>query len=243
MVTQRPKNDPYSPYFNPRWRNHPSMSWDSGPNVVVHNSQPGTFYGNNFQPSAQPPQSFPRPIFSGAPNAPRPPLPVAQMQPPPSYTELDKFEWRINNNIERMINANNAHMERMMRMITELFSQLASSSREPGTFPSQPEVNPKGHTPSPSSGINESVRKVNAVISLRSGREIDNQVRNPDEPCRYPHQFFQNSSPSSAQETGSSNGPGDTPDSVPNASKSPSSSPPSEEEELQEKDSSDSARD
>jgi len=49
-------------------------------------------------------------------------------------------------------------------------------------------VNPKGHASS-SSGANpsESVREVNAVISLRSDREIDNQVRNPNEPCRYPH--------------------------------------------------------
>ena len=68
----------------------------------------------------------------------------------------------------------NANMEKMMRMMTEQFSQLASSSREPGTFPSQPEVNPKGHVPLSSSNPNESVRKVNAVISLHSGREVDN---------------------------------------------------------------------
>ena len=68
----------------------------------------------------------------------------------------------------------NANMERMMRMMTEQFSKLASSSREPGTFPSHPEVNPKGHTSSSSGNPSESVRKVNSVISLRSGREIDN---------------------------------------------------------------------
>jgi len=75
----------------------------------------------------------------------------------------------------------------MMRMTTEQFFQLALSSREPGTFPSQPEVNPKGHASSSSGNPNELVRKVNAVISLRSSREVDNQVRNPNEPCRYPH--------------------------------------------------------
>jgi len=81
-------------------------------------------------------------------------------------------------------------LEEMMRMMIEQFSQLASSSRELGTFPSQPEVNPKGYTSSSwAANPNESMRKVNAVISLRSGREIDNQVRNPNEPYRYPHQF------------------------------------------------------
>jgi len=144
-------------------------------------------------------------------NAPRPPPSIVQVQPPPSYINVDKLERRINNNVERMINAN---MERMMRMMTEQFSQLASSSREPGTFPSQPEVNPKGHTFSSSGNANEPARKVNAITTLHSGREVDNQVRNPNEPCRYPHQFFQNSSPSSTPETGPSNQSGDTLDSV-----------------------------
>ena len=99
-------------------------------------------------------------------NAPRPPPPIAQVQPLPGYTNIDKLERRINNNVERMINTN---VEGMMRMMTEQFSRLALSSREPSTFPSQPKVNPKGHA-SPSSGNpSELVRKVNAVISLRSG--------------------------------------------------------------------------
>jgi len=84
-----------------------------------------------------------------------------------------------------------------MRMMTEQFSQLVSSSREPGTFPSQLGVNSKGHTSSSSGNPNESLRKVNAVISHYSGREIDNQVKSPNEPCRYPHQFFEKSSYSS----------------------------------------------
>jgi len=135
-----------------------------------------------------------------------------------------------------MINTN------MERMITEQFFQLTSSSREPGTFPSQPEVNPKGHA-SPSSGNpNELVRKVNAGISLRFGREVDNQVRNSNKPYRYPHQFFQNSSPSSPPEIGSSSQSGDATDGVPNTSDNPSpAESPSKKEELKKKDDSDSA--
>jgi len=75
-------------------------------------------------------------------------------------------------------------------------------------------VNPKDHA-SPSSGNpNEPVRKVNAVISFHSSREIDNQVRNPNEPYMYPYQFFQNSFPSSTPETGPSSQSGDTTDGV-----------------------------
>ena len=101
------------------------------------------------------------------PNATRPPPPVAQAQPPPGYADIDRMERRINSNVERMISAN---MEKMMRMMTEKFSQLVSYSREPSTFLRQPEVNPKGHTSSSSSANPiKVVRKVNTVISLRSG--------------------------------------------------------------------------
>jgi len=83
------------------------------------------------------------------------------------------------------------------------------------------------------------VRKVIAVIYLRSGREVDNQVRNRNELCRYPHQFFMNSSLSPSLETGSSSQSGDTTDGVSNALYSPSSpKSPSNKEKLKEKDSS-----
>ena len=172
-------------------------------------------------------------------NAPRAPPPIAQVQPPPGYTDIDKLERRINNNVERMINVN---MERMIRIMTEQFFQLALSSRKSGTFPSQPEVNPKVHASSSSGNLYEPVRKVNAIVSFRSDRGVDNQVRNPNEPCRYPHQFFQNSSPSSTPDTGPSSQSGHTPDGVLNTSDSPPSpKSPSKEEKLQEKDSSGSA--
>jgi len=38
MASQRHKNDPFSPYYSSRWRNHPNFSWNSGPNAMVPNS-------------------------------------------------------------------------------------------------------------------------------------------------------------------------------------------------------------
>jgi len=163
MAFQRPKNEPFSPYHNLGCRNHLNFSWNTGPNATVSNFQPGMFPRNNSRCLSHPSNSFQRSAFSGVPNAPRPTPPIVQVQPSPGYTDIDKLERRINNNMERMINAN---MERIMRMMTEQFSELASSSKKLGTFLSQPEVNPKGHT-SPSSGNpSEPVRKVNVVISL-----------------------------------------------------------------------------
>jgi len=135
----------------------------------------------------------------------------------------------------------NANMERMMRMMIEQFFQLASSSRKSGTFSSQPKVNFKGHTSPSSDNPSKPVRKVSVVEYLRSGREVDNQVRNPNEPCRYPHQCFQNSSPSFPPKAGLFNQLGDAIDGVSNVSNSPySSESPSKKEELKEKDSSES---
>ena len=119
MAFQRPKNDPFSPFYNPGWRNHPSLSRSTGPNATVPNSQTGVFLENNSQPISHPSNFFQRSAFSGVPHAPKPPPPIAQVQPPLGYTDIDKLEKRINNNVERMINAN---MERMMRMMTEQFS-------------------------------------------------------------------------------------------------------------------------
>ena len=48
------------------------------------------------------------------------------------------------------------------------------ANREKGTFPSQYETNPKGWTSSDFAP--DTFRKVNAIITLRSGKEIDNHV-------------------------------------------------------------------
>jgi len=62
------------------------------------------------------------------PNAPRPLPPVAQIQPYPGYIDIDKIGRRLNINVERIISVN---MEKMMRMITKQFSQLASVMPRP----------------------------------------------------------------------------------------------------------------
>jgi len=52
---------------------------------MVPNSQPRMFPGNNSKPISHPSHSIQRPAFSGMPNAPRPPPPIAQVQPPPGH--------------------------------------------------------------------------------------------------------------------------------------------------------------
>jgi len=67
-------------------------------------------------PSPIPLMLFQRLDFPCVPNAPRSPLPTAQVYAPPGCTNIDKIEKRINSNVDRIINAN---LERMIRMTTE----------------------------------------------------------------------------------------------------------------------------
>ena len=106
MAYQRPQNDSFSLYFNLGWRNYPNFSGSYGPNVVGSNSQVGMFPLNNALFISHPSNSYQRPPFQGIPNAPRPPPPAAQIQPPPSYINIDKIKRRLNNNMERMMNNN-----------------------------------------------------------------------------------------------------------------------------------------
>ena len=116
-----------------------------------------------------------RPPYQGAYNAPRllpPQHRVPQTCPPPSYNDVDKVNKKVND-IERMIRGLKESNERMMRTMSEQFAQLAMSNRKKGTFPSQPEANPRGG--SSSSFDPNDVRKVNAVISLKSGKKVDSK--------------------------------------------------------------------
>ena len=60
-------------------------------------------------------------------------------------------------------------------------SQLANSisARDKGTFPSQPEPNPKGQVVHYPKG--KGPEQVKSIITLRSGTQVDNKVELPRE--------------------------------------------------------------
>jgi len=73
----------------------------------------------------------------------------------------------------------NANMKKMTSMMTEQFFQLATFSRESGTFPSKPEMNPKGLASSsrPSPFKNGTI---NVVISLNQVERLTTEIlKNP----------------------------------------------------------------
>jgi len=66
-----------------------------------------------------------------------------------------------------MLRQNNG---RILEAIAQQFSQTAIANKEKGTFPSQPETNPKGGT---SFGSTANIfRKINAIITLRLEKRL-----------------------------------------------------------------------
>jgi len=73
--------------------------------------------------------------------------------------------------MERMLRENN---ERMLKAITKQFSQSAVAHREKETFLNQPEAKLKGEISSDFAP--ESFKKVNATLTLKIGKEINDHV-------------------------------------------------------------------
>ncbi|KAF6177016.1 hypothetical protein GIB67_040914 [Kingdonia uniflora] len=89
--------------------------------------------------------------------------------------------------IQALLQSNNQLMQQFMQMNQQSMSQIEASiaqlasglsTRDKGTFPSQTQPNPKDQT--------ESLHRdqANAVITLRSGKTIDNKVRMPEDKSR-----------------------------------------------------------
>ncbi|PKA55602.1 hypothetical protein AXF42_Ash006804 [Apostasia shenzhenica] len=163
LAYARPKNDPFALTYNPGWRNHPNFSWNQGNSVPNINTNVPQFssYGNlpaqNFQHTQRPQMP-----------------PLVQTYMPPGFNETER---RLGT-LERSQN----NLEKTLHNVSSQLAQLLVQTREKGTLPSQPEPNPRNQVvirdPSSSSEAN---RGINAVITLRLGRQINNKVGTPEE--------------------------------------------------------------
>ena len=150
---QKPRNDPFSNTYNPGYRNHPNFSWSQG--------------AQNQNQS----QQYPRGVY---------PKPQGQ-----SYQQAQTSHSGPTTN-HPPVNDENAILRQSLELLTKQVGQLATqvgqmatqlSNREVGTFPSQPEVNPR-HAPNQSNTkhVNnvdsKSNEHVNAVISYQRAKKI-----------------------------------------------------------------------
>ncbi|RVW66240.1 hypothetical protein CK203_066346 [Vitis vinifera] len=159
----RPNNNaPYGNTYNSSWRNHPNFSWKPRPPP--------------YQPQAQT-------------QAPQQTSSVEQ-----AIVNLSKVmgdfvgeQKAINSQLHQKIeNVESSQIKRMDGMKNDLSQKIdniqysisrltnLNTVNEKGKFPSQPSQNPKGvHEVETQDGESSKLREVKAVITLRSGKEVD----------------------------------------------------------------------
>ena len=158
-------NAPYGNTYNPNWRNHPNLAWRPNPPVYV---PPGA-----------------KPQF-GSPS---------QLQQPPSSSPVEQAVLNLSKVVGNFVNNQSGTNEQLTQRIDTVektmnkkFDDLQYSitninklleGQEKGRFPSQTLPNPKS-IHEVGSGMDE----VKSIITLRSGKEVDQPLPKPVEESR-----------------------------------------------------------
>ncbi|GFZ14646.1 hypothetical protein Acr_24g0008360 [Actinidia rufa] len=159
--------NPYSNTYNPGWRNHPNFGWRQEGQQNMQNFSQNS---QNFQSQQQPyqaPHSYPtqtaapqpQPMPYSAPQA-LPPAPQhAQYQPPHRRNKDNELHTKVTN------------IEQQLGKMNSILESLVISQQMQGRFPAQPQQNPK-----PANCIEETHEQVQAITTLRSGKQIDKTI-------------------------------------------------------------------
>ena len=166
----RPPTDAqYGNTYNPNWKNHPNLAWKPKPPVYV---PPGA----NQQ---QPPNSSP--VEQAIMNLSKVVGNFVEEQKTINAQinqRIERVESSIDKRIEGLHKSLNQKIDTMQTSISNLNNQ--QQVQEKGRFPSQTLPNPRGvhelnflNEPAPK------MDEVQAIITLRSGKEIEQQVSKP----------------------------------------------------------------
>ena len=169
-------NAPYGNTYNPNWRNHPNLAWRPNPPPYV---PPGTKpqFGSPSQ-SQQPPSSSP--VEQAILNLSKVVGNFAEEQKGINVQlaqRIDTVENTLNKKIDGLESNLKQQMDNLQYSITNINKLLEGQER--GRFPSQTLPNPKG-IHEVGSGMDE----VKSIITLRSGKEVDQPLPKPVEESR-----------------------------------------------------------
>ena len=177
-----PPNVPYNNTYRPNWRNHPNLSWKPDPPTHV--------------PLSARQQS-------GSPSQPQPPLtssPVEQaivnlMKVVGEFVEvqkginvqlahiIDTVESNLNKKIDGLQSDLNQKIDNLQYSITMITNLL--EVHEKGRFPAQAQPNPRGVLEIGSASSHAPrMDEVKLIITLRSGKQVDQPVPKPTEETR-----------------------------------------------------------
>ena len=170
-------NAPYGNTYNSNGRNHPNLSWKPNPPAYV---PPGAKpqFGSTSQP--QPPPSS-SPVEQAILNLSKVVGNFVEEQKGINVQlaqRIDTVENTLNKRIDGLESNLNQKIDNLQYSITKINKLLEVQER--GRFPSQTLPNPKGIHEVGSSN-NSGMDEVKAVITLRSGKEVDQPMPKPVE--------------------------------------------------------------
>ena len=170
-------NAPYSNTYNSNWRNHPNLSWKPTPPAYV---PPGAKlqFGSQSLPQ-QPPSSSP--VQQAILNLSNVVGNFVEEQKGINVQlaqRIDTVENTLNKRIDGLESNLNQKIDNLQYSITKINKLLEVQER--GRFPSQTLSNPKGIHDVGSSN-NSAMDEVKAIITLRSGKEVDQPMPKPVE--------------------------------------------------------------
>ena len=173
-------NAPYGNTYNSNWRNHPNLSWKPTPPAHV---PPGAKpqFGSTSQP--QPPPSS-SPVEQAILNLSKVVANFVEEQKGINVQlaqRIDTVENTLNKRIDGLESNLNQKIDNLQYSITKINKLLEVQER--GRFPSQTLPNPKG-IHEVGSSKNSGMDEVKAIITLRSGKEVDKPMPKPVEESR-----------------------------------------------------------
>ena len=174
-------NAPYGNTYNANWKNHPNLSWKPNPPAYVPPSAKQQF-GSSSQP--QPPPSS-SPMEQAILNLSKVVGNFMEEQKGINVQLEQRIyivESTLNKRIDGLESNLNQKIDNLQYSITKINNLLEVQER--GRFPSQTLPNPKGvHEVGSSS--NSGMDKVKAIITLRSGKEIEQPMpMTTEETCK-----------------------------------------------------------
>ena len=170
-------NAPYGNTYNSNWSNHPNLSWKPTPPTYV---PPGAKpqFGSQSQPQLPPSSS---PVEQAILNLSKVVGNFVEEQKGINVQlaqRIDTVESTLNKRIDGLESNLNQKIDNLQYSITKINKFLEVQER--GRFPSQTVPNPKGIHEVGSSN-NSGTDEVKAIITLRSGKEVDQPMPKPVE--------------------------------------------------------------
>ena len=165
-------NAPYGNTYNSNWKNHPNLSWKPNPPTYVPLGAKQQF-GSSSQPQPSPSSS---PVEQAILNLSKVVGNFVEEQKGINVQldqRIDTVESTLNKRIDGLESSLNQKVDNLQYSVTRITNLL--EVQEKGRFPSQTLPNPKGVHEIGSSS-NSRVDEVKAIITLRSGKEIEQPV-------------------------------------------------------------------